>query len=84
MNCAIELDGCLGGGGVAHFHVKRFGQPGFAKCCSECWRQLVGTERTVEQPKNVATLPRVPRRAAPTSEVLSLYAPKKPPGADWL
>lgn len=80
--CQLELDGCVGTD-VATFHVKRFMQPGFLKCCSACWRQLVGAERSyipevkVNQPK----LPSVPKKGAKPSGDLPLYAPPKK--VDW-
>ncbi len=85
MSCDLELEGCAGEG-VATFHVKRFFQRGFIKCCSVCWRQLVGAERSyvpevkVNQPK----LPAVPKRGTVSGD-LPLYAPPpKPPSDDWL
>lgn len=87
MSCELELEGCRGED-IATFHVKRFFQPGFMKCCSHCWRQLVGAEREYkpEVKANQAKLPSVPRRGAQASGDLPLYAPPKPkpPDDDWL
>ena len=76
MSCQLELEGCAGTS-VAEFHVKRFGQPGFVRCCGACWTQLVGVERRYEPPVKVnqPKLPSVPRRGAPASGDLPLYAP---------
>lgn len=78
MSCQLELEGCPGTS-VAEFHVKRFGQPGFLRCCGACWTQLVGVERRYEPPVKVnqPKLPSVPRKGQPASGDLPLYAPPK-------
>lgn len=82
MTCELEFEGCAGTD-VATFHVKRFFQPGYLKCCSACWRQLVGAERsyTPEVKVNQPKLPSVPRKGVVSAD-LPLYAPPPKPKAE--
>jgi hypothetical protein len=81
--CELELEGCPGTD-VATFHVRRFFQPGYLKCCSACWRQLVGARRsyTPEVKVNQPKLPSVPRKGAKPPGDLPLYAPPPKPKLD--
>lgn len=84
MSCQLELEGCTGTS-VAEFHVKRFLQPGFLRCCGACWTQLVGSERAYEAPvkTNKPKLPSVPRKGQAPSEALPLYATPKKSENPW-